>query len=131
MTMLDFPNRWSTGLLGVSCALSVLAVAAPASSEEAIFTVVGHSEWPQEQSLSAAVSYRDLDLTTKAGRKELHSRIWRTAAALCRQLGDKRDGAVPFACEDEAMASALGFEHAVIAQAATRTYAAATAPVGR
>jgi UrcA family protein len=130
MTMLNFPNRASVGLLGVSCALAVLAAAAPATGEEPFFTVVGHSDRPQEPSLSAAVSYRDLDLTTKAGRKELHSRIWWTAVALCRQMGEPR-GAAPFACEDEAVAGALGIEHAVIAHAAPRTYAAAEAPAGR
>jgi UrcA family protein len=128
MTMLHFPNRRSAGLLGVSCALSVLAAAAPASSEEAVelFTVVGHSEGLQERSLSAAVSYRDLDLTTSAGRRELHSRLWRTAAELCRRLGDKSGADPPFACEDAALEGAFRFEQTVIARAATPTYAAAS-----
>jgi len=59
-------------------------------------------------SLSRAVSLRDLDLTTAAGRDVMNMRIRATARDLCRALGEDRSAgdALGASCEDQAVRSA-------------------------
>lgn len=128
--MLKRAEHASSGLLGVACVAVMLAMAAPAFGQAAMgdFTVIGHGQGPHERSLSAAVVYADLDLTTTAGRAELRRRVRRTAAELCHQLGGGPGNAtgLAFACEDEAVQSAAGFQRSAIARAAPETYVAAS-----
>ena len=60
------------------------------------------------QSLSQAVSYADLDLSTKAGKDELRHRVALTARYLCGRLGES-DSASPVApsCRDAALKDAM------------------------
>jgi len=60
------------------------------------------------QSLSQAVSYRDLDLGTAAGRAEMRHRIKLTARYLCDKLGESGSGSgvVP-SCQNAATADAM------------------------
>ena len=61
------------------------------------------------QSLSQAVSYADLDLSTKAGRDALHHRVALTARYLCDKMGESST-ASPIApsCRDAAVKDAMG-----------------------
>ena len=115
-------------LLGAACALAMLA--GPAAGQQAAteFIVTGHSDGPYERSLSAAVVYADLDLTTTAGRAALRRRVRKTAAELCRQLGGGPENATgsAFVCEDEAVQSAAEFQRSAIARATPQTYVAAS-----
>jgi UrcA family protein len=120
----------SSTLLGATCALGMLAAGAPAICQEpaAEFTVTGHTEGPHERSLSAAVFYVDLDLTTAAGQTALRQRVRRAAAELCHQLGGGPENAtgLAFVCEDEAVQSAVEFQRSAIAHATPPTYVAAS-----
>jgi UrcA family protein len=108
----------------------MLAAAAPALGQESAvqFTVRGHSERPHEHSLSAAVVYADLDLTTSAGQAALRQRVRKTARELCRQLdgGPENATGLAFVCEDEAVEGAAGFQRTAIARATPQTYVAAS-----
>ena len=74
------------------------------TSEE--ITVVGKAP-DSVRSLSQAVSYADLDLSTKAGRDELRHRLALTARFLCEKLGESDSGSpvVP-SCRDAALKDA-------------------------
>jgi UrcA family protein len=93
-------------LLGVVCAMG-FAAAPPAFGEDVAgnFTVLGHATTPYEHGLTAAVSYRDLDLTTRAGRAALRERVWKTAEKLCARMGEGRVNSATRAlsCEDQAV----------------------------
>jgi UrcA family protein len=86
-----------------------LAQPAPTASEE--ITVTGrYGRVPDSvQSLSQAVSYADLDLSTEAGRAELRHRVALTSRFLCDKLGesDTSTGPVP-SCRDAAVRDAMG-----------------------
>jgi len=58
--------------------------------------------------LSQAVSYADLDLSTKEGRDILRQRVRLTARFLCNKLGESGSSSslVP-SCQDEAVRSAM------------------------
>ena len=60
------------------------------------------------QSLSQAVGYADLDLSTDAGRKELRQRVNLTARYLCEKLGES-ESASPIApsCRQAATKDAM------------------------
>jgi UrcA family protein len=130
MIMLIRAEHASSGLLRVACVAGALAMGAPALGQEPMgeFTIIGHGQGPYESSLSAAVVYADLDLTTTAGRAELQQRVRRTAAELCHELGGGPENAtgLAFVCEDEAVQSAAGFQRSAAAHAAPQTYVAAS-----
>jgi UrcA family protein len=132
-TMLNAAS--SSALLGAACALGMLAAGAPAVGQEpaAEFTVTGHAEGTYERSLSAAVVFADLDLTTAAGQTALRRRVRRTAAELCHQLGGENATGLAFVCEDEAVQSAVAIQRSAIAQARHHAYATASqqAALGR
>jgi UrcA family protein len=126
--MLNFAS--CSCLLGAACALGMLTAGAPASAQDPApqFTVTGHGEGPHERSLSAAVFYGDLDLTTAIGRSALRQRVRRTAAELCDRLGGGPENAtgLAFVCEDEAVQSAVEFQQTATAQAQHHDYATAS-----
>lgn len=82
--------------------------AQPASEE---ITVVGrYGRVPDSvQSLSQAVSYADLDLSTQAGRDILRHRVALTARYLCEKLGeaDTSSGPLVPSCRDGAVHDAM------------------------
>lgn len=60
------------------------------------------------KSLSQAVSYADLDLSTQAGRDVLRQRVKLTARFLCNRLGEAdSSGPVVPSCQQEAVRSAM------------------------
>lgn len=60
------------------------------------------------RTLSQAVSYADLDLSTEAGRKELRHRVNLTARFLCDKLGESASSTGPTpSCRDAASKDAL------------------------
>lgn len=91
--------------------MGIIAATPPASAQTTVeeFTVTGHHGPDNEAtSLSQAVSYADLDLSTAEGRYELKYRISHTARYLCRKLGEDEtsDGVVP-SCRDAAVRDAM------------------------
>jgi UrcA family protein len=85
---------------------------------------------PEVRRLAAPVSYRDLDLTTDAGRDVLRQRVRATAQDLCRRLGEANMGstlAQP-SCERDAINSAAADEQRAFAQATPRVYAEGPPP---
>ena len=111
-----------SALGGVACVLALMAAETPALAQEPLdqltFAVPGAGA--HAQTLSASVSYSDLDLTTKAGQNALRQRVRRTAAELCHEIGDEVS-ATAFTCEDKALQNAGSYERAAIAQAASQT----------
>jgi len=59
------------------------------------------------RSLSQAVSYADLDLSTKAGKAELRHRVALTARYLCDKLGEPATSSPPPSCRDAAVSDAM------------------------
>lgn len=96
------------GLAAGVALTAAVPVFAQASSEE--ITVMGrYGRVPDSvRSLSQAVSYADLDLSTKAGRDELRRRVNLTARYLCERLGetDTSSAVVP-SCRDGAVRDAM------------------------
>jgi UrcA family protein len=95
----------------VSVAGVGIVAGAPASAQTTVeeFIVTGHNGPDNEAtSLSQAVSYADLDLSSAEGRYELRHRVSVTARYLCRRLGedDTSDGVVP-SCRDAAVRDAM------------------------
>ena len=94
--------------LAGACAMALpLPVHAQTADEE--ITVMGrYGRVPDSvQSLSQAVNYADLDLSTKAGRDILRHRVNLTARYLCEKLGETDTGSpvVP-SCRDAAVKDA-------------------------
>jgi UrcA family protein len=80
--------------------------------------VTAPSGRPNAKGLSAPVSYRDLDLTTNAGRNSLTQRVRTTARDLCRRLGESNKGTHRAGtCEQDAVNSARDQQRMAVAQA--------------
>ena len=97
------------------------AVVAPAFAQNTVDEVVVTAKYQGRQlrSLSVPVSYRDLDLTTDAGRETLKQRVKAAADDACKRLGEGNMGgtyAMP-SCERAAIDSATGQEQLAFAQA--------------
>jgi UrcA family protein len=96
------------GLTFATASFLPLAVSAQTASEE--ITVTGrYGKVPDNtSSLSQAVSYADLDLSTKNGRDELRRRVSLTARFLCGKLGESEtsDPIAP-SCRDAATTDAM------------------------
>jgi UrcA family protein len=97
---------------------------APNVAEELVVTA--RYQGRQLRSISVPVSYRDLDLTTEAGRSTLRQRVNSTARDACRRLGEANMGgtAAQPSCERDAMNSATGQMQQAFAQAKPRQPAA-------
>lgn len=116
---------WIGGVLAASVAVA-WAGSALAQAPVAEVTVTGrYGVGPNARGLSAPVSYRDLDLTTGAGREILRQRVKLTARDLCHQLGEANMGGtgVQPSCEQDAINSAAGQERVAFEQAVPRAYA--------
>lgn len=113
----------SSVLGGVACVLALMAAETPALAQDLPdqLTFAFQGAGTHEQTLSASVSYSDLDLTTKAGQNALRQRVRRTAAELCQKMGDEVSPAAAFSCEDRALKNAGSYERAAIALAASQT----------
>jgi UrcA family protein len=118
--MLSFGRHLPVSVLGVVCAMGVVT-APPALGKEGAgqFTVLGRHDTGDEHSLTAAVSYRDLDLATRDGRAALRARVWKTAEKLCARIGESHINSATRAlsCEDQAVYGASGQLQAAFAQA--------------
>ena len=117
-------------LAGAGGALPAPGHAQPASEE---ITVVGrYGRVPDSvSSLSQAVSYADLDLSTQAGRDILRHRVALTARYLCDKMGetDTSSGPVVPSCRDAAVSDAMSRVGTIEAHFAPRgsTWVAGTA----
>jgi UrcA family protein len=102
----------ATSILYSAVCLAALFATTPAhaqpTSEEIIVTGRYGTVPESVKSLSLAVSYRDLDLSTPSGQAELKHRIGLTARFLCDKLGesDSSSGVVP-SCRDAAVSDAM------------------------
>jgi UrcA family protein len=101
-----------------------LAAALPASAQTVgEITVTGrYGAGADIRSLSAPVSFADLDLTMKADQDELKTRIKTTARGLCNDLGESNvsSGVTP-ACDDAATKDAWTQAKLAIDTAVPRT----------
>lgn len=91
-------------------AMLLVAMPATAQTDSEDITVTGrYGRVPDSvQSLSQAVSYADLDLSTDAGRKVLRQRVRLTARYLCQKLGEPDTDSPPApSCRDAATADAM------------------------
>lgn len=88
--------QFSSVISGILVAAMAAVTPAPAQSPPEEITVTGrYGKVPDNvQSLSQAVSYADLDLSTAAGKSELRKRLNLTARFLCQKLGEP-DAATP------------------------------------
>lgn len=120
------PALWLRAALIAGAA--VVAVPAVAQTVEEL-TVTGHrGVGPNTRSISAVVSYHDLDLTTEAGRSTLNQRVRTTAQDLCRRLGENNMGStgVAASCEQDAINSVSQQQQVAIANARPHNYATTT-----
>lgn len=103
-----------TTIFGAALSVAGVIPATPVSAQTTVqeLTVTGrYGPDNQPRSLSQAVSYADLDLSSPEGRNELKHRISLTARYLCDKLGENEtsDTVVPScrnAAEQDAMAQA-------------------------
>jgi UrcA family protein len=104
-------TRIASILCGAAIGLA-FAGAAPAFAQapEEIVVEGRYGRVPDSvRSLSQAVSYADLDISTSAGKEELRRRVRLTSRFLCEKLGEGTDvstGAVP-SCRDGAFRNAM------------------------
>jgi UrcA family protein len=112
--------------------VTLVAAGAPALAQPITQTTTGelvvtgrYYVGPNVRALSAPVSYRDLDLTTGAGRDTLKQRVKTTAADLCKRLGEGGMGGTPAmtSCEQDAINSAAEQERVAFAEPAPSAYA--------
>jgi len=86
----------------------VPSISAAQGAPEEIVVTGNYGRVPDSvRTLSQAVSYADLDLSTKAGRDEMQHRLNLTARFLCDKLGESStgDSLVP-SCRDAAVRDA-------------------------
>jgi UrcA family protein len=117
-------NPFASRTLCAGLAVAGLALAAVPAWAQSVseVTVTGRGGVGDNvRSLSQAVSYADLDLTTGYGADTLKFRIKDTATALCRQLGESGSSSgVVASCEDSATADAMKQARIAIASAEPR-----------
>ncbi|WP_150290656.1 UrcA family protein [Sphingobium estronivorans] len=96
---------------GLAIAGLMLATITPAfaQSDEEIIVMGRYGRVPDNvQSLSQAVSYADLDLSTAGGKAELRHRVALTARYLCEKMGESDSSAPPVpSCRDAAVKDAM------------------------
>jgi UrcA family protein len=96
--------------LGIGFTVSVLTLTTSAFAQDS-----------NTVTLSSAVSYRDLDLTTDAGRTKLQHRVQRAALELCARSGQSFLPAMKQVCLEDAMARAAELQRHAIAEARAPT----------
>ena len=104
--------RLSSSFACLIAGLAFVGTAAPvhAQGDDEEITVTGrYGRVPDSvQSLSQAVSYADLDLSTRAGRDMLRHRLSLTARYLCDRLGESATATPPApSCRDAAVQDAM------------------------
>jgi UrcA family protein len=113
--MFGFASHTSTGLRGLAFGLAVFAAAGPALSQPPSSPVRVQTDGR----VTAAISTKDLDLTTEAGRTELQHRVKLAASKACREAADEALYSVMRrSCEDAAIKDAADMQRRVIAGAA-------------
>ncbi|CAN7256487.1 UrcA family protein [Phenylobacterium sp. LjRoot225] len=129
-------RTWICAALAVGLTAAAAPVIAQTVGE---LTVTGrYGVGPDVRSLSAPVSYRDLDLTTQGGRDVLRERVRMTAQDLCRRLGEAGAGGTALlpSCERDAVNSSAEQQRMAFAGAKSQAYAVnppaepSAAPVG-
>jgi UrcA family protein len=123
-------------LSGILLALAPLAFvpSASAQTDKEEITVTGRRGTAPDsvRTLSAVVSYADLDLGTAAGKDRLRQRITLTARYLCETLGDTGASAGPAtSCQDDASRDAISRAGTIEEKFAPRGTAWAPAPAWR
>lgn len=106
--------------LGLSLAVGGLVLASTPVFAQSVreLTVTGRYGTETPRSLSRVVSYRDLNLASKAGADALKLRINDTAKDLCRELGEPQDaGGAAGGCRQDAVDHAMPQVRAAIADA--------------
>lgn len=106
------PHNISLALVAALVSGTLASVAMPAAAQATVeeLTVTGrYGRVPDSvRSLSQAVSYADLDLSTAAGKRELRQRVSLTARYLCDRLGESSTGdALVASCRDLATRDAM------------------------
>lgn len=118
--MTRIPHISRTVLAAMALAGAAPLVAQQTSEE---ITVMGRFEEAPDnvRTLSQAVSYADLDLSTEAGKAEIRRRLNLTARFLCDKLGESggSTGPVP-SCRDAATKDAMSRLGTLEEQAAPR-----------
>lgn len=125
-------SLWVCGAVAAGGLLAASAPAAAQTAEE--LTVIGrYGPAGEVRTLSGIVSYRDLDLTTEAGRKTLKERIKTTARDLCVRLGEPPTERTPPApsCQQAAIDNAWDQQQVALAQARPKSLAAASSAEAR
>lgn len=118
--MLKFTRYVASRLIGVACASAFVTAGLPAFAEGVgEFTVVGQNAPANNDGLSQAIGYGDLDLSTKHGQAMLRHRVWNAAEDLCARLGEGHlvGGSQVGSCEDQAFFGATGQVRDAIARA--------------
>ena len=108
--MLKTATYLPANLLALAFASVIAAVATPATSEP----VKAQAQGPD---LSMKIEYRDLDLTTEAGRMKLQHRVRVAAHDLCGRSGQDFLPSLALECESNAIASAAKMQSRVLAHA--------------
>jgi UrcA family protein len=128
------PDLFRSAIVVALAGLSLASFAPRAGAQTTVeeLTVTGrYGRVPDSvKSLSQAVSYADLDLSTEFGRKELRHRVSLTARYLCDKLGESATGdALAPSCRDAATKDAMARAGTIEEHFAPRgtTWAAGTA----
>lgn len=96
------------GALAIGLAAPAPTLAQTYADEELVVTGRYGKVPDSVQSLSQAVSYRDLDLSTAAGRAEVRHRIKLTARYLCNKMGESdSSSSVAPSCQQAATDDAM------------------------
>jgi UrcA family protein len=96
-------HRAASGFCSAFTAIALAMSGAPAGAQTVEEVVVMGKPDKLPETMSYRVSYRDIDIRTKAGQDELARRVNVTATHICRKLGD---GDVS-ACRDKAVSQAM------------------------
>jgi UrcA family protein len=98
--MLNSAINAPSGLVALALAVGISAVSGPALTEPSTAQATASG-------LSANVEYRDLDLTTDAGRLELQHRVRVAARKLCEEQGPNLVAAMALTCENQVVARSV------------------------
>jgi UrcA family protein len=118
--MLNAAISAPSGLVALALAVGIAAVGGPALTEPSTAQATASD-------LSANVEYRDLDLTTDAGRLELQHRVRVAARELCDQQGRNLMAAMALTCEHQVVTRSAEMQRRVIAEARARAATVASA----
>lgn len=105
--------RYTGALCGVLLGVASLGWSATATAQttaEDIEVIGRYGTVPADvRSLSARVSYADLDLSTEAGKERFRDRVALTARYLCQKLGEPEMTATPPvpSCREAAVSDAM------------------------